>query len=189
MPIILFPQFLYFSTLPSIQKLLSIAELFFSSIFFSPLLFFRGGSSSQNLRKGDSRKAPNFSRIIGCPFSAAGYYSKKKKVWRFSCGKPEHNHLPTSDPRAHIKNQKLTDNEFEQVKNLSLSGLKPSDILQVMKKTQSANKPLLATKSTIYVAKQKSQGAISSRSQSNFSSQKTAHLLQLHYLLQSGLRR
>ena len=73
----------------------------------------------------------------------------------FSCGKPEHNHLPTSDPQAHVKNQKLTDNQFEQVNNLSLSGLKPSDILQVMKKTQSANKPLLATKSTIYVAKQK----------------------------------
>jgi predicted solute-binding protein len=32
-----------------------------------------------------------------------------------------------------IKNQKLKENQFEQVKNLSLSGLKPSDILQVMK--------------------------------------------------------
>jgi hypothetical protein len=152
-------------------------------------LFFRGGSSNQNLRKVDSRKAPNFSRLIGCLFSAAGYYSKKKKVLRFSCGKPKHNHRPTSDPQAHIKNQKLTDNQFEQVKNLSLSGLKPSDILQVMKKTHSADKPLLETKSTIYVAKQKSQGAISSRSQSNCSYQQTAHLLQLNYLLKSGLRR
>jgi hypothetical protein len=57
---------------------------------------------------------------------------------------------------AHVKNQKLTDNQFEQVKNLFLSGLKPSDILQVMKKTQPADKPLLATKSTIYVVRLKS---------------------------------
>ena len=139
----------------SLFQLLLIAELFFSSIFFSPLLFFRGGSSNQNLRKGDSCKTLNFSRLISCPFSAAGYYSKKKKVWRFSCGKPKHNHPPTSDPQAHVKKQKLIDNQFEQVKNLSLPGLKPSDILQVMKKTQPADKPLLATKSTIYVAKQK----------------------------------
>jgi hypothetical protein len=64
----------------------------------------------------------------------------------------------TRQPLTHkltSKNENLTDNQFEQVKNLFLSGLKPSDILQVMKKTQSSNKPLLATKSTIYVAKQK----------------------------------
>jgi hypothetical protein len=112
-------------------------------------LFFRGGSSNQNLCKSDSCKVPKFSRHIGFLFSAAEYYSKKKKVWRFSCGKPKHNHPPTSDPQAHFKNHKLTDKKFEQVKNLSLSGLKPSD------KNHSANKPLLATKGTIHVAKQK----------------------------------
>jgi hypothetical protein len=134
-----------------------LLDFFIFNFFFLLFFFCRGGSCShQNLRKGDSRKAPNFSRLIGCPFAAAGYYSKKKKVWRFSsCGQPKHNHPPPSDPQAHVENQKLTDNQFEQVKNLSLSGLKTSDILQVMKKTQPADKPLLAAKSTIYRAKKK----------------------------------
>ena len=52
-------------------------------------------------------------------------------------------------------NRRLTDDQFNQVKNLSLSGLKPSDILHFMKNNEPEDAPLLATKSTIYVAKRR----------------------------------
>ena len=119
-----------------------------------------GGSAVQNQRKHNPHNNPKLTRLIGCPFSCSAYFQKKQGIWKFSVSNPSHNHPPSSNPAAHVINRKLDDKTQQEVQQLADSGLKPSQILQTLKKTH-PEKQLLATVSTIYTAKKKS--ALSNR--------------------------
>jgi recombinational DNA repair protein RecR len=55
---------------------------------------------------------------------------------------------------AHTTNRRLTPRPFEEMKGLGEAGLRPSKILQSLKKTH-PNEIILATFSTIYTAQKK----------------------------------
>ena len=114
---------------------------------------FRGGNPTKNRRKGDTRD-PNVTRLIDCPFSASAYFQKKANHWKFSVSNPHHNHQPSLDPTAHTANRRLTEDIYEEMKKLGDSGMKPSAILDALKKTR-PNETILATISTIYTARKK----------------------------------
>jgi hypothetical protein len=134
-----------------IVSLLSIANIWFD---FLSHFSFRGGLPERNVCKGDGR-LPKVLRLINCPFSASAYFQKKKDHWRFSVSNPAHNHPSSLNPAAHTANRQLTDSLFEEMKKLGDAGLKPSVILATLKKTH-PNKTILATISTIYTARKKS---------------------------------
>jgi ABC-type Fe3+-hydroxamate transport system substrate-binding protein len=69
---------------------------------------------------------------------------------------PKHNHSASDNPAGHTVNQKLTATLFEEMKQLVEAGLKPSAILEVLKKTH-PDKIILATITTIYSARKKAQ--------------------------------
>ena len=123
----------------------------------SPHFFLlRGGNAAQNRRKGDTRKLPNVTRLINCPFAASAYFQKKANHWNFTVSNPNHNHHHSLDPTAHTENRKLTHDLYEEMKKLGDAGLKPSSILEALKKTH-PDKTILATISTIYAARKKAQ--------------------------------
>jgi mRNA deadenylase 3'-5' endonuclease subunit Ccr4 len=69
---------------------------------------------------------------------------------------PHHNHSASEDASSHTVNQKLTASLYNQMKNLGNTGLKPSAILEALKKTN-PGKTILATMTTIYSARKKAQ--------------------------------
>jgi hypothetical protein len=97
---------------------------------------------------------PKVSRLINCPFRATGHFQKKKNHWKFTVTDPAHNHPSSLNPAAHTANQKLSDTLFEEMKRLGDAGLKPSVILEALKKNH-PNEAILAKISTIYSARKK----------------------------------
>ncbi|KNZ48262.1 hypothetical protein VP01_578g3, partial [Puccinia sorghi] len=79
----------------------------------------------------------------------------KQGIWKFSVSNPSHNHPSSSNPAAHVINRKFDNKAQQEVQQLADSGLKPSQIIQTLKKTN-PEKHLLATVSTIYTAKKES---------------------------------
>jgi len=115
----------------------------------------RGGSKTDNKRKGDPRENLKFTRLIGCPFQARATFHKPSGDWYFDVDYPSHNHPPSTDPRAQVQNRRLTPAQFAKVKELSEGGVKPSAILNMLHATKKEGETLLATKNTIYVAKRR----------------------------------
>ena len=120
------------------------------------MFLIRGGNAEHNRRKGDTRKNPNVTRLIDCPFAASAYFQKKANHWKFTVSNPTHNHEHSLDPTAHTENRRLTADLYEEMKKLGDAGLKPSAILEALKKTH-PNETILATISTIYSARKKAQ--------------------------------
>ena len=125
-------------------------------ILFLLLFTSRGGNPARNQRKGNTRPPPNFTRLINCPFAASAHFHKKLNHWKFNVTNPRHNHESSLDPAAHTANRKLTDTLYEDMKRLGEAGLKPSAILEALKKTH-PEESILATISTIYTARKKAQ--------------------------------
>jgi hypothetical protein len=97
---------------------------------------------------------PKVSRLINCPFRATGQFQNKKNHWKIKVTDPAHNHPSSLNPPAHTANRKLSNTLFEEMKRLGNAGLKPSVILEALKKTH-PNEAILATVSTIYSARKK----------------------------------
>ena len=92
--------------------------------------------------------------MINCPFCATAHLQKKKNHCKFTVIDLAHNHPSSLNPTAHTANQKLTDTLFEEMKRLGNAGLKPSIILDALKKTHQ-NETILAKISIIYSARNK----------------------------------
>ncbi|PLW38248.1 hypothetical protein PCASD_19196 [Puccinia coronata f. sp. avenae] len=116
----------------------------------------RGGNPEQNQCKGDTRPPPRVTRLINCPSSALAYFHTKVGHWKFKVKNPNHNHNHTLEPAAHTANRRLTKELYEEMKKLGNAGLKPSAILEELKKTH-PDKSILATLSIIYTARKKAQ--------------------------------
>ncbi|KNZ64063.1 uncharacterized protein VP01_10714g2, partial [Puccinia sorghi] len=104
--------------------------------------------------------------LIGCPFSCSVYFQKKQGIQQFSVSNCRHNH--PLFPTAHVIKRKLDQQEVQQLANY---GLKPSQTLQMLKKTH-PQKHLLATVSKFYTTTKKS--ALSNKATIN----PTVHLKQ-----------
>ncbi|PLW20325.1 hypothetical protein PCANC_08498 [Puccinia coronata f. sp. avenae] len=112
-----------------------------------------GGTPAANRRKGNTQ-LPTVSRLINCPFRATAYFQKKKDHWKFTVTNPAHNHASSLNPSAHTANRQLTASLFEEQKKLGDAGLRPSVILQALKKSH-PEETILATITTIYSARKK----------------------------------
>ena len=118
--------------------------------------FCRGGHKEDNKRKGDPRDQAKFSRLIGCPWAAHANYDKRAERWTFIVDRSQHNHPPSEDPRAHIENRRLTPAQYERVKNMTDSGVRPADMLRLLRTNkEDPSESILATINTIYAAKRR----------------------------------
>ena len=118
--------------------------------------FCRGVHKEDNKRKGDPRDQAKFSRLIGCPWAAHANYDKQAEQWTFMVDLGKHNHPPSKDPRDHIENHHLTPAQYERVKNMPYSGVKPANMLRLLRTNkEDPSESILATINTIYAAKRR----------------------------------
>ncbi|KAI7947481.1 hypothetical protein MJO28_009389 [Puccinia striiformis f. sp. tritici] len=115
-----------------------------------------GNHPDQNRRPGETKALTALTKLTDCPFTATGYFHKKKQARFFTCKETRHNHPPSEYAAAHTANQKLTPALFIEMENLGNAGLKPQGILAAMKKAH-PNKKILATISTLHTARKKSR--------------------------------
>jgi hypothetical protein len=85
----------------------------------------------------------------------AYFHKKGVNQWDFQVKTAAHNyHKPSESMSAHTRNRRLTPRLYEEMKGLGKAGLRPSEILQSLKKTH-PNEIILATVSTVYTAQKK----------------------------------
>ena len=132
----------------------SIHQFVVLCLFICVIWFCRGGTSKLNIKKNDeTRGLAKVSRLIGCPFDARAHQIKGSESWSFSVKQPNHNHTGSSHAKTHPLHRRLTKPQFQQVESFYNAGLKPAVILETLKST-STNQQILATRATIYRAKQ-----------------------------------
>nr|XP_043620091.1 PKS-NRPS hybrid synthetase cheA-like [Erigeron canadensis] len=111
----------------------------------------RGGSYRDVLGIGDKRKKRTNTRLINCPFQIEGKKGNDG-VWFFKAKNLAHNHEPSSDMSGHPSFRRLTADNVESVKNMTLSGIPPRQILSSLRQ-QTPNLP--ASSRAIYNLKAK----------------------------------
>ncbi|XP_052627581.1 protein FAR-RED IMPAIRED RESPONSE 1-like [Lactuca sativa] len=111
----------------------------------------RGGCYRDRLSIGDKRKKNTGSRLINCPFQIVG----KKEYdggWILKAKNLSHNHEPSTDISGHPSFRRLSPNDVQSVKNMTLSGIPPRQILSSLRQ---GNPNLPAVSRTIYNLKAK----------------------------------
>ena len=96
-------------------------------------------------RKGNSKKTE-------CPFALEGE-EISPSMWRLSIRCGRHNHDLPPGLEGHAYEGRLTPKQYEDVKNMSQAGVRPTAILQTFRKDK--EKPNYTTRKQIYNAKTK----------------------------------
>ncbi|KAJ9543535.1 hypothetical protein OSB04_023242 [Centaurea solstitialis] len=111
----------------------------------------RGGSYRDRLGIGDKRKRNTGSRLIECPFRILG---KKENdgAWVLKAQNLTHNHEPSMDISGHSSFRRLSSDDIQSVKNMTLSGIPPRQILSSLRQR---NQDLPAISRNIYNLKAK----------------------------------
>lgn len=83
-----------------------------------------------------SRQRQTSSRLIECPFflKAKQVKSDSEKKWTIISLHEQHNHPPSVSLLGHPSVRRLKDEEKEAVQRMASSGIRPSEILSVIKK-------------------------------------------------------
>jgi hypothetical protein len=93
---------------------------------------------------------------IMCPFEIKGLIPTSKKltnkVWNLEIQNGEHNHGPSARPSSHLAHKRLLPEQFEEIKKLLQSNLKPTQILLQL---QTTNNKTYATNKTFSNALQR----------------------------------
>lgn len=110
------------------------------------------GGSHRNRRNSEApkRKRKESSRLIDCPFEIVG--KKDDDVWEIKIRNGEHNHGPLEDMTEHRFNQRFTEEEAKQVKEMLEAGKKPREVLETLKQS---NPELKSTPRHLYNLKTK----------------------------------
>ncbi|KAL4580761.1 hypothetical protein LXL04_016963 [Taraxacum kok-saghyz] len=111
----------------------------------------RGGSYRDRLCSGDKRKKITVSRLIKCPFQIVGKKGNDG-AWVLKAKNMTHNHEPSTDIVGHPSFRRLSPQDTESVKNMTLSGIPPRQILSSLRQ---GNQSLPAISRTIYNLKAK----------------------------------
>nr|XP_043616942.1 uncharacterized protein LOC122588797 [Erigeron canadensis] len=106
-----------------------------------------GGKYKQ---KGSIR-APR-TRKTDCPFELEVKYSDEYNYWTLAVICDEHNHRPLQSMEGHPYAQRLTQDEFSLVEELTAMNMPPRDILSIVREGNLSN---VSTISTIYNARTK----------------------------------
>ncbi|KAL4572135.1 hypothetical protein LXL04_018904 [Taraxacum kok-saghyz] len=102
---------------------------------------------------GDKRKKNTGSRLINCPFQIVGKKGNDG-AWVLKVKNLTHNHEPSTDMSGHRSFRRLLPDDVQSVKNMTLSGIPPRQILSSLRQR---NKNLPAVSRTIYNLKAKIQ--------------------------------
>jgi hypothetical protein len=101
----------------------------------------RGGVYRNRNNLNDSnRQRDTASRLVGCPFSIRA--SEWNSVWTLKVRNSDHNHLATEVIAAHPVQCRLPSHVKKQIKDLSASGIAPSQIVSTIR--QSTDHSLIA---------------------------------------------
>ncbi|KAI7948614.1 hypothetical protein MJO29_010279 [Puccinia striiformis f. sp. tritici] len=110
---------------------------------------FRGAVLNQSGRQTATSK-------IDCPFQLKGSAPTSKKilnkVWTLEVRNSDHNHGPSASPSAHASHRQLLPEQYQEIRRLSQSNLKPAQILLQL---HTSNNETYATNKTISNALQK----------------------------------
>ncbi|KAL4561205.1 hypothetical protein LXL04_033368 [Taraxacum kok-saghyz] len=113
----------------------------------------RGGSYRDRMGIGDKRKKNTGSRLINCPFQIVGKKGNDG-TWVLKVKNLTHNHEPSTDMSGHPSFRRLLPDDVQSVKNMTLSGIPPRQILSSLRQR---NQNLPAVSRTIYNLKAKIQ--------------------------------
>ncbi|KAL4588354.1 hypothetical protein LXL04_001238 [Taraxacum kok-saghyz] len=113
----------------------------------------RGGSYRDKMGIGDKRKKNTGSRLINCPFQFVGKKGNDG-AWVLKAKNLTHNHEPSTDMSGHPSFRRLLPDDVQSVKNMTLSGIPPRQILSSLRQK---NQNLPAISRTIYNLKAKIQ--------------------------------
>ena len=111
----------------------------------------RGGSYRDRLCIGDKRKRNTGSRLIECPFRIVGK-KENDDAWVLKATNLTHNHESSIDISGHPSFRRLSSDDIQSVKNMTLSGIPPRQILSSLRQR---NQDLPAVSRTIYNLKAK----------------------------------
>nr|KAJ0186149.1 hypothetical protein LSAT_V11C900470640 [Lactuca sativa] len=111
----------------------------------------RGGSYRDRMCIGDKRKKNSGSRLINCSFQIVGKKGNDG-FWVLKAKNLTHNYEPSTDISGHPSFRRLSPNDVQSVKNMTLSGIPPRQILSSLRQ-QNPNIP--AVSRTIYNLKAK----------------------------------
>lgn len=112
----------------------------------------RGGSYRDIRCPGEKRKKKsNGSRLINCPFRIVGI-KRSDGNWVLKAKDLTHNHEPSTDVSRHPSFRRLPPDHIQSVKDMTLSGIPPREILSSLRQ-RIPNLP--ATSRTIYNLKAK----------------------------------
>jgi malonate-semialdehyde dehydrogenase (acetylating) / methylmalonate-semialdehyde dehydrogenase len=91
----------------------------------------RGGvyRNRNNLHNGN-RQRDTASRLVGCPFSIRAL--EQDNVWTLKVRNADHNHPATDVTAAHPVQRRLPSDVKKQIKDLSASGVAPSQIISTI---------------------------------------------------------
>ncbi|KAL6583797.1 hypothetical protein OROMI_003086 [Orobanche minor] len=84
----------------------------------------RGGFYRDRMCIGNKRKRNTGSRLIKCPFQIVGRKGVDG-VWVLNAKNLTHNHEPCTDMSGHPSFRRLSPEDVESVKNMTLSGIAP----------------------------------------------------------------
>lgn len=113
----------------------------------------RSGFYRDRLCIGDKRKRNTGSRLIKCSFQIVGKKGNDG-AWVIKAKNLTHNHDPSSDISGHPSFRRLLQDDVQSVKNMTLSGIPPRQILSSLRQR---NQNLPAVSRTIYNLKAKIQ--------------------------------
>ena len=111
----------------------------------------RGGSYRDRMCNGDKRKRNTGPRLIKCPFQIVGRKGIDG-VWVLNAKNLTHNHEPSVDMSGHPSFRRLSPTDVQSVKNMTLSGIAPRQILSSLRQ---GNQNLPENSRTIYNLKAK----------------------------------
>ncbi|XP_071695799.1 uncharacterized protein [Rutidosis leptorrhynchoides] len=102
-------------------------------------------------KNADSSKASG-TKKINCPFELEARYSSEDDAWTLKVISDQHNHQPIQYMEGHPYAQRLSDEEFSLVAELTKMNVPPRDILAILKKKNISN---VSSLRTIYNARSK----------------------------------
>lgn len=94
----------------------------------------RGGLYRDRVNAPEGAKRQKTStRLIGCPFLLYASLIAKANQWKLLVKHPGHNHNPDNNMIAHPEARKLSDHQRTIIRDLSLVGTSPRQIIRVLK--------------------------------------------------------
>ncbi|GKA61621.1 PKS-NRPS hybrid synthetase [Tanacetum coccineum] len=111
----------------------------------------RSGAYRDANSVGEKRKRSTTSRLIKCPFHIVGK-KRGSGSWVFKINDLTHNHEPSTDMSGHPSFRQLPEDDIETVKNMTLSGIPPRQIISSLRQK---NPNLPVNSRTIYNLKAK----------------------------------